>query len=52
MKMPKQHPNMSPNTSNMAPKWGGFGGHVGAEVGKFGPIMATRWHLKPIGNDI
>ena len=32
--------------------WGGFGGHVGLEIGKFGPSMATRWHLKAIENDI
>ena len=32
--------------------WGGFGGHVVTEIGKFGPIMATRWHLKAIENDI
>ena len=25
---------------------------VDPEIGKFGPSMATRWHLKPIGNDI
>ena len=31
---------------------GGFGGHVGAEIGKFGPSMATRWHLKAIENGI
>ena len=29
--------------------WGGFGGHVGPEIGKFGPSMASRWHLS-LGN--
>ena len=29
-----------------------LGGHVGREIGKFGPNMATRWNLKPIENDI
>ena len=31
--------------------WGGFGGHVGPEIGKFGLNMAIRWNLKPIEND-
>ena len=39
-------------TMNLERFLGGFGGHVGAEVGKFGPSMATRWHLKAIENDI
>ena len=32
--------------------WGGFGGHVGSEIGTFGPNMATKWDLKQIENDI